>query len=48
MLNMHAELVHKETISAFTKINTEDWASGIYFIKCTDQKHKVSVFKLVK
>ena len=46
--NMHAELVYKETISAFTKINTEDWASGIYFIKCTDQKHKVSVFKLVK
>lgn len=46
--NMHAELVYKETISAFTRINTEDWASGIYFIKCTDQKHKVSVFKLVK
>jgi hypothetical protein len=46
--NMHAELVYKEAISAFTRINTEDWASGIYFIKCTDQKHKVSVFKLVK
>lgn len=46
--NMHAELVFKDTISAFTRINTEDWASGIYFIKCTDQKHKVSVFKLVK
>lgn len=46
--NMHAELVYKETISAFTRINTEDWASGIYFIKCTDQEHKVSVFKLVK
>ncbi|HQX03011.1 MAG TPA: T9SS type A sorting domain-containing protein [Flavobacterium sp.] len=46
--NMHAELVYKETISAFTRIYTEDWASGIYFIKCTDQKHKVSVFKLVK
>ena len=46
--NMHAELVFKETISAFTRINTEDWASGIYFIKCTDEKHKVSIFKLVK
>lgn len=46
--NMHAELVFKETISGFTRIKTELWASGIYFIKCTDQKHKVSVFKLIK